>query len=151
MDYVKMKFLGLNYTKIHIEKLKNIVDDLKINANINISDIQKSSSNILKSKDDILTVKFNYSVSYDPEFANIELQGNLIISIDFKSAKNILKEWESKKIPEEFRESIFNIIFKKSNVKALQLEDEMNLPLHVPLPSIKKQENPSQEQTSETN
>ena len=42
------------------------------------------------------------------------------------------------KIPEEYKLTIFNIIMKKSNLKAIQLEDEMNLPLHISLPSIKE-------------
>jgi len=35
---------------------------------------------------------------------------------------------------------LFNIILKKSTLKALQIEEELNIPLHMQLPSLKKQE-----------
>ena len=44
---------------------------------------------------------------------------------------------EEKKIPEKFKEIIFNSIFRKCNLKALQFEEELNLPPHLPLPSFK--------------
>ena len=49
-----------------------------------------------------------------------------------------IRQWNSKKLPEDFRIALFNVILKKSNVKALELEDELNIPLHIPLPSLKK-------------
>ena len=40
---------------------------------------------------------------------------------------------------EEFRILLFNIILRKANIKALELEEQMNLTLHIPLPTLKKQ------------
>jgi hypothetical protein len=37
------------------------------------------------------------------------------------------------------RLGIFNFIMVKCNVKALYLEDEMNMPLHVPMPRLTKE------------
>ena len=53
---------------------------------------------------------------------------------------NLDKGWKDKEIPEEFRIAIFNIILRKASVRALQLEEELNLPYHMPFPSIKSQE-----------
>jgi hypothetical protein len=55
-----------------------------------------------------------------------------------KIIKDFIKQWKQKKLPEEHRILIFNVILKKSNLKAMQLEDELNLPLHIPLPSVKE-------------
>ena len=52
--------------------------------------------------------------------------------------KKIKKEWKKKKLPDAYRALIINVVLKKSNLKALELEDEMGLPLHLPLPSIKE-------------
>jgi hypothetical protein len=54
--------------------------------------------------------------------------------------KEILKQWESHIIPEEFKIPLFNIILKKSNFKALELEEDLLLPSHIPMPSIKPSE-----------
>ena len=64
----------------------------------------------------------------------------IIFSLDPKDAKQVLKEWESKKINEKFKMDLFSVILRKSNIKSLELEEELNLPLHIPLFSLKKKE-----------
>jgi len=59
------------------------------------------------------------------------------MGLDPGKSKEVLKKWKDKEIPEDFRLVLFNIILKKSSLRALQLEEEMNLPTHFPLPSIK--------------
>ncbi|MFW6282824.1 MAG: hypothetical protein ACOC1P_02110 [Minisyncoccales bacterium] len=136
-----MKLLGFNFTKVSIEKFSDKFENLKVNSNIDISEINEVKQSMLKSKDSVLSVKFSYSLDYTPERAKIELKGNFLISLDPKLTKKILKEWESKKIPEEFKVPLFNLIIKKSNVKALSLEEDLNLPLHMPMPRVSKKGN----------
>ncbi len=135
-----MKLLGFNFTKIQVEKFKERVDGLKIGTRIDVSDISEAKTTILKTKDEILAIKFTYGLDYEPSMAKLDLEGNLIISLESKKARDILKEWKDKKIPEEFKINIFNIILRKSSLKALQLEEEMNLPIHMQLPSLKANE-----------
>ena len=47
------------------------------------------------------------------------------------------KDGSDKKIPEGIRIGLFNFIMSKCNVKALQLEDELGLPFHVPMPRLR--------------
>jgi len=90
-------------------------------------------------------VVFSYLVDYNPEFAVVDLRGSILLSMDEKSAKEVLKEWKKKKMPEGFRTTIFNIILRKATIKSLELEDELNLPLHMPLPTIKTDNLPKNE------
>ncbi len=135
-----MKIVGFNFNKINIEKLSDKVDNLKINTDIDISEIKEIKSDFFKTKEDIITVKFFYNINYEPNFAKIEFVGNVLLAIESKTTKNILKQWKDKKMSEEFKITLFNIILRKSNLKALQLEDEINLPLHISLPSLKQKE-----------
>jgi len=135
-----MKIVGFNFNKINIEKLSDKVDNLKINTDIDISEIKEIKSDFFKTKEDIITVKFSYNINYEPNFAKIEFVGNVLLAIESKTTKNILKQWKDKKMSEEFKITLFNIILRKSNLKALQLEDEINLPLHISLPSLKQKE-----------
>ena len=50
--------------------------------------------------------------------------------------KQFLDSWKDKKIPEHLRTSLFNFIMNKCNIKALFLEDELGLPLHIPMPKL---------------
>ena len=135
-----MRVIGFNFTKISIENLKQITKGFKINTEIDVPEIKSVNlkASPIKTKDEPIEVKFIYSVNYEPDFVKVRLEGNILFSIDSKTAKEILKQWKSKKMPEDFRLLLFNVILKKSTLKALYLEDELNLPLHTPMPSFKK-------------
>jgi hypothetical protein len=132
--------MGFNFTKMNLEKKSSNLKDLKVTTGIDISDVQEVESDFLKSSDELIMIKFEYNVNYEKEIASLKFQGNLVISVEQKQAKEILKQWKDKKIPEEFRLKIFNIILKKSSLKALQFEEEFNLPFHIPFPSFKPSE-----------
>ncbi|HLD55657.1 MAG TPA: hypothetical protein VJB35_05340 [Candidatus Nanoarchaeia archaeon] len=134
-----MKLIGFNFSKISINKESDNFKGLKINTNINIQEIKEIKTNILKGKEEILGVKFNYLLNYEPNIAIIEFEGNILIETDVESMKDIIRKWGTKKISEDFKIVLFNIILRKCNIKSLQLEDEMNLPLHINLPSVQKE------------
>lgn len=133
-----MKLVGFNFKKIAIEKMSEMSKGTKINTKMDVSEISSLKNNLLKGDEQIIKVKFTYNISYDPQIAKIDLEGDILLALDEKTAKEVLEGWKNKKMSEEFRIGLFNLILRKSNVKALELEEEMGLPLHVPLPSLKK-------------
>jgi hypothetical protein len=136
-----MKLMGFNFTKLSVEKFSDNLNQLKIDTNIKILEIKKVKQDFFKSKEEFLGVEFTFGVSYSPKIADLEFKGKILLSVDFKKSKDILKDWEEKKINEEFQPIIFNLILSKSSIKALQFEEEMNLPPHVNLPRVSKKEN----------
>lgn len=136
-----MKVVGFNFDKISCEKLSSNYENLKINTNIDISSIEEVDPSLLLNKSEkILNIKFVYLLKYSENVAKIEFKGNVLLTSDEKKSKEILKKWDKKELDEDFKIPLFNMIFKKSNIKALELEDEMNLPYHIQLPSLKKKE-----------
>ena len=138
-----MRIIGFNFTKISIEKLKEpseLKEQLKINTQIDVPELTEVKSHLLKTKEEIIGAKFMYGVNYDPGFAKIELEGRILVAVEPKVAKEIFKQWKKKKMPEDFRLLLFNVVLKKSSLKALYLEEELNLPLHMPMPSFKKEQ-----------
>jgi len=144
-----MKLLGFNFTKISVEKISDKTENLKINSNIDISEIKEVKQSMLKSKETILSVNFSYEVNYNPDYAKVSLGGNFLVSLEPKTAKKVLKEWKDKKMPEEFKVPLFNLILKKANVKALELEEDLKLPLHMPMPKVGKGQKKQQNQNKE--
>lgn len=132
-----MRIIGFNFDKISVERFKERTAELKIDTNIDVSEIEPIKSDLLKTKEDILRANFSYTVKYEPDFAEVSLKGTALLALDAKEAKEVLKEWKKKKMPERFRTVLFNIILRKSALKSLHLEDEMNLPLHLPLPTLR--------------
>ena len=133
-----MKIIGFNFNKINIEKKSDKYKDMKISNDIGITGVNHlKAQNPFQSKEEILEVTFNYDIDYSPNIAKVNLTGTIIIMVDSKTSKEFLKKWKNKQLPEEHRIQIFNVIFRKSNLKAIQLEDELNLPLHISLPSVR--------------
>ena len=132
-----MKLIGFNITKISAEKLSNEFNELKIENNIQIEEINSTKADFLKKDEEVLQVLFNYSLNYNPNVAKLAFSGSIILLVDQKDSKDILKQWENKKISEEIKLPLFNFILRKISIRALELEDELNLPLHMALPSLK--------------
>jgi hypothetical protein len=135
-----MKVVGFNFTKVNLEKKSNNLKNMKITTGIDISNIKEVKSSLLNSPDELIVVEFEYMINYEKDIASFKFNGNMLISIDPKQAKEAISQWKDKKIPEELRLTLFNIILKKSSLKALQFEEEFNLPPHIPLPSFKPQD-----------
>jgi hypothetical protein len=150
-----MRLIGFNFKKINAEKLSENAQNLKINTGIDISEIREVKSTFFKTKEEMIAVSFDYNISYEPGFAKLNFAGNVLLGVDPKKSKEILKMWKEEKVPEDFRLAVFNIILKKSSLRALQLGEEMNLPPHFPLPSIKfnkdSEETASTSESSESN
>lgn len=134
-----MKLVNFNFKKISIEKISDSLENMKINSKINISEIKPLDSKFSNEKDTLITIVFSYGLQYTPNIANLEFEGKITLLEEKTKAKEILEKWKEKKMSDDFRVTLFNLILRKANVKALELEEEMRLPLHIPLPSIKIQ------------
>ena len=131
------RVLGFGYKKISIERKKeNQIS--KINTNIEITNIVKKELDLFKGKD-ILDVSYDFKIIYDSAVAELDFEGSAIIEVD---DKNLFKD---KKIPEEFRILVMNVVLSRCNLKALQLEEDFNLPPHIPIPRITGAESSSKE------
>ncbi len=132
-----MKLVSFNFTKIDVEKFSDNLKGLKITTGIDISEVKEVKADIFKLKEELIGISFSYNISYDEKIARLHFKGHMVLAIESGLLKETLKQWKEKKLPEELRLAIFNIILKKVSLKAIQFEEEFNLPLHFPLPSIK--------------
>jgi hypothetical protein len=144
-----MRLVGFKLNKINIEKLNESVEKLKIDTKIDISEMKETKHDFFNNKEQILEIYFKYNINYDPEFAKIELKGSVMLAIEPKLVREILRQWSDKKMSEDFKVLLFNIILRKCSLKALQLEDEMNLPPHISLPLLKKPESEEKRQDNQ--
>lgn len=140
---MQVQILGFNFTKVSAERFlgsKPVKDpkDRKITTNINFTDVEKENIPILK--EEAAKVSFNFTVLYEPKHAELSFNGAIILKLEKEDLKNVIKEWKKKKLPEELRVPLFNLILSKCSLRALQLEEELNLPTHIPLPRVSKQQ-----------
>lgn len=139
-----MQIIGFNFTKIEAFRNLQLSQGININTNVEFLNIEKEKIDIIKDKEPI-KLFFKFSVNYlkkdekkdkETEEAKIIFEGFMILSSSSEESKEIFKEWKKKQIPQQFRLPLFNLILKRCSVKALQLEEELGLPNHVPIPQI---------------
>ena len=135
-----MRLISFNFEKINIEKNPKKIEKLSINTSIEILDAKEAKTEFKFKGEQLITVKFRYDITYSPDFAKINFIGNILLSLNQKSAKEFLNQFKNKKISDEFKIPLFNFILRKLNVKALELEEELSLPLHIRLPYVEKTE-----------
>jgi hypothetical protein len=128
-----IQVLGFNYTKLSAERYPGFKGKLEINPNINISSIEKHELNLIKQ--DAVKIVFSFGIKYK-DLADISLQGDIILRTDAKTQKEILKGWKDKNLDQEIQTMILNLIMQKASIRAIELEEEMNLPIHIKIPRL---------------
>jgi hypothetical protein len=141
-----VQMIGFNLRKISINREENIDKKIEVKYNISIKDVKKIKFDIVNSKE-TFSFNFLFTINYEPKLAKIEFEGNILVLVEPKEAKDILKSWKKKKIPDTIRLLVFNVILVKCSIKALELEDDLNLPYHVPVPKLAPEQQPQRSYT----
>ena len=132
-----MKIIGFNYTKVSAERILKWEPLKKINTNIAFTNIEKDEVDVMKDSD-VLRVSFKFEVEYETKNATILMEGIVLINADKEFVKEAMKKWSKKKeVSTEVRDALIKLVWKKCNLRAFQLEEELNIPTHIQLPQIK--------------
>jgi len=134
-----MAIFGFGFKKVLIERKAFEQGPISSSLNINIKEITKLKSTI-KDKE-ILSFEFEFAIKYiqnKKEIAILSFEGNVLYLTNNTKAEKILSDWAKKNIEEDLKLLILNTIMTKCNLKALQFEEDLNLPLHLKLPHFKK-------------
>jgi len=129
-----MKIIGFTLSKILAEKPKNLSGKIDIKSGLNIDDVSEEEISLPNSE--ALKFDFTYDIKYSADIAKIEFKGSVLMLDDKKEGKEILKDWKKKKFDHSIKMPLFNFIMEKCNLKALQLEEEIGLPFHIPMPKL---------------
>ncbi len=134
-----MPIVGFNFKKILAEKKNQIQQDtqIKINSKLGITDLNKEELPTGKTKSEGLRMDFEFTLDYEPEIAKIDITGFIYYLDDPSAIKDIIKGWDkNKNIPLDIKRQAINTIILKSTIRALALEQEINIPPHMPFPSV---------------
>jgi len=132
-----MTIVGFNFTKIEAEKKDILKGKININNNISIKQVDEKDLSLGNQKQKVLSFTFEFISKYEPDLGSIKLTGNVLFMDDSKKVKGILEGWKKeKKLPKEVMPNILNTIMSKSNIQALILSDQINLPPPIPLPKV---------------
>ncbi len=138
-----MQVIGFNLTKVLAERSPNFTRSA-INTNIEFSNVEKEKVDLLKDAEAV-KISFKFSIIYedrekkDKKNGEVSCEGVIVLSTSKEEAKDFHKSWKKKEVPKDTMIPLYNVILKKCSVNALQLEDDLNLPPHIPFPQVRAQ------------
>ncbi|MDP4038998.1 MAG: hypothetical protein Q8P57_00230 [Candidatus Pacearchaeota archaeon] len=144
-----MKIIGFNISGINAYKNPNFTNP-SISTNIEFTNVEKEKLEILKDQDALKTT-FKFSVTYknnkEKESKNqgeVSFEGFLALALSKDESKEFTKAWKKKEVPERAVIPLYNFILRKCSVKALQIQEDLSLPSHMPIPQVKSMPNQNQ-------
>ena len=139
-----MKVIGFSLEEFYAKKSFDF-KHTAISTDILFKGIEKTKLGLLKD-DETLKISFKFSVNYkesEKKEANekneIVISGNIFLAVSKDESKEFLKSWKNKEIPKDKALGLYNFILRKCSLKALQLEEDLNLIPHIPFPQLRHQ------------
>ena len=139
-----MKVIGFNIEEI-IGKKSAELKRYNINTDVTFNSVDKTKLDVLK-EEETIRVGFKFLVSYkdaedksNEKSNEISILGSLLLMVDKELSKEFLKSWKNKEIPKDKIITLYNFVLRKCSVRALQLEEDLNLQPHIPFPQVRPQ------------
>ncbi len=131
-----MGIVSFVFEKMSAEKTGKITDKVDINHNFNITSVEKTDI-VIDGKKPALKLNFDFNVVYEPNIGNINMSGNLVYLEKEEEITKLLNQWKkNKNLPIGITSLVANTVLLKSNIKALILSQEVNLPPQIQLPKV---------------
>jgi hypothetical protein len=132
-----MKVVGFHLRKIHAERSPDFKGGT-VNTHIEFTNIEKRKMDVIPNNE-TLNISFRFSIEYltdKKKTSEVTFEGDILVSADKEKSKELINSWKKRKLSDEIKMPIFNLILKKCTPRALQIEEEINLPTHLPIPKI---------------
>tara|TARA_Y100000310_G_scaffold340326_1_gene435691 strand:+ start:2064 stop:2588 length:525 start_codon:yes stop_codon:yes gene_type:complete len=147
-----MRLISSSFNKISVDKKKELTRDTSLTTDMKIIDIKKEKSSLFKDED-LLEFHFQFTIDYAPDFALIIFEGKLVLLMDKSeeiSVNQIIDDWKEKNLNNTLKIHLLQMVFSRCSLKAMQLEEFVNLPTHIPItPKITNPEAPGNEENKE--
>ena len=135
-----MAIVGVDFSKILVEKKDKAKGKININNNVAMKNVTKNDLTLGGTKQSGVKFEFEYKSSYGEDFAQILLGGSVLYLADEKMVADIVASWEKdKKLKKEIAEPILNAILSKCNIQSIILSNTVNLPPPMPMPTVDTQ------------
>jgi len=132
-----MPVVGLQFSKIVVEKFGPVKGKVQVNNNVALKDVEKTELTIGPVKHGALKFHFEFVANYEPKIANMTMNGFLTFFEKPEKVKEIVDGWKKdKKIPKDVMSSVLNTVLSRCNVEAILFAREVNLPPPIPLPKV---------------
>ncbi|MDD5086489.1 MAG: hypothetical protein PHV16_01925 [Candidatus Nanoarchaeia archaeon] len=136
-----MGVIGVDFSKITVERTGNVTGEIKINNNVSVKDIEKIQVPIKKPDQEGLKFGFEFTSTYSPEIGKVIIAGNVVCVEDKKTAEQAVKEWKKeRKTDSKVMANVMNAILERCHVESIVFGREVKLPPSIPMPKVKPKE-----------
>ena len=125
-----MKIVGAKITRINSQRNPEFSGNISLKTNVQINSLEK-----IKESKDTNKLSYDFDVDY-ADLGSIKVSGLIFYTADTKTQKELLKQWDNKKLDSPEFIALTNVVMQKASIKAIQLEEELGLPIHVKLPTL---------------
>ncbi len=133
-----MAIVGFDFTKLLVERKGPIKGKVNIKNNVSITKVEKATLSLGASKQAGLKFSFEFTAVYEPNLGRILIEGEVLdLQNDEKVVDKAVADWKKdKKVEQKLMTGLLNSVLSKSNIQALLLSKEINLPPPIPLPKL---------------
>lgn len=131
--------VGLNFTSLNGSFDENQAAKQKgpvqINVSTSITSVEKKNT---INMGELIAIKFKFDVVYDPEIAEIKMEGEVLYKDDSDS---IIKKWKKeKKLELDLYKDVNNVIYRYCLVKAHGFAEDLRVPTPLRFPEIRAED-----------
>ncbi|RLF75186.1 hypothetical protein DRN51_04470 [Thermococci archaeon] len=133
-----MPVLGVNITKVEIEKQGGVAGKVEINLSPKVEEVRLGEIKTPSGKVNGIEALFTYQIGYKPEIARASISGAVFyLPPQKEKIDEILDGWEKeKRIPPEMFAEIVNFITNEITPLIMVVSKEMRIPYPIPLPRV---------------
>ncbi len=129
--------VGFQFIKIEAEKSNGISGKLNVNNNVTITEVNEKIITLGEQRQSAAGFVFEFTTNYEPQIGHIKLTGEIVYTASEQVVSELVAAWKSeKKVKKEIMATLLNTILTKSNIQALLLSQQVNLPSPIPLPKV---------------
>jgi hypothetical protein len=124
-----MPIIGISLTSMNAKKKEDVLGSVKINSNMNITDVKVQDLPALGCQG--ISIEFDFTIKYQDEKDNVKadiaLEGSVIYM--GQDSEKISKDWKKdKKLPDDLKYQVIRIVSEKCSKKGIMISDDLQLP-----------------------
>jgi hypothetical protein len=128
-----MSVIAFNFTKIAGERKSGPANKLSINNKTQLVDVREAPIGSQKA----LLFAFSHVTKYEPGFATMTLEGEVIVLSNEKEVQETLAQYKKNKtFGPELTQKVFNAILNRTSIESIILAKDLNLPTPFKMPRV---------------
>jgi hypothetical protein len=132
-----MNIINISFTGINANRQAAPRGNVSISNNVKVESVEETKLGAGEARQ-AYKVMFSFKTQYIPNFAVIELKGEVLILDSSEEVSKMMAQWnKEKKLDVNAARTILNNIMNRCALEVILLSRELGLPSPIPLPSIK--------------